>query len=211
IVNLSVVAQSPHHGDRLLQAILGNWQGSGIFTASSGSPLNITTGQDASLTAVGADRPVEIANPFVAGSVAANPNPGCQIPLGTKVGNVNGLAPTAVHTLKDWFNPCAFVMAPMGSYGRLGRNALQGPGSWNFDAAVWRTFPIGERFKVDFRAEAFNAFNHNRIGNPGTGLFTGNLSVANPNGATARNQGAGFIASGGGDQRIMQLALKLTF
>ncbi|HKQ85258.1 MAG TPA: carboxypeptidase regulatory-like domain-containing protein [Candidatus Acidoferrales bacterium] len=211
IVNLSVVAQSPHHGDRLLQAILGNWQGSGIFTAASGSPLNITTGEDASLTAVGADRPVEIANPFVAGSVAANPNPGCQIPLGTKVGSVNGLAPTAVYTLKDWFNPCAFVMAPLGSYGTLGRNALQGPGNWNFDAAIWRTFPIGERFKLDFRAEAFNAFNHNRIGNPGAGLFTGNLNAGNPNGATARNQGAGFIASGGGDQRIMQLALKLTF
>ncbi len=215
ILNLSVVAQSPHHSDRLLQAIVGNWQGSGIFTASSGSPLNITDGVDASLTGVGADRPVEISDPFKAGTVASNPYPGCQITVGNSVTvngkKIAGIAPTAVRALQDWYNPCAFVAAPLGSYGTLGRNALQGPGNWNFDAAIWRTFPFGERFKLDFRAEAFNAFNHNRIGNPGTGLFTGNLNTGDPNGSTARNQGAGFIASGGGDQRIMQLALKLTF
>lgn len=213
IFNLSVVAQSPRHSDRMLQAILGNWQASGVYTASSGSWLNISDGEDASLTGVGADRPVEIADPFVAGSVAANPNPACQIPLGTKSGGLSGLAPTAIHTLQSWYNPCALVMAPLGSYGTLGKNALPGPGNWNFDAAIWRTFPIGERFKLDFRAEAFNAFNHLQIGNPGAAIFTGNLNTANPNAATARSASAGFISSiaSGTNPRIMQLALKLTF
>jgi len=101
-------------------------------------------------------------------------------------------------------------MAPLGSYGTLGRNSLPGPGNWNFDAAIWRTFPIGERFKLDFRAEAFNAFNHLQIGNPGTTIFTGNLNTGNPNGSTGRSNSAGYIGSGG-DPRIMQMALKLTF
>ena len=210
ILNVSAVVQSPRHASRVLQAVLGNWQASGIFTASSGSWLNVTDGEDVSLTAVGADRPVEISNPFVVGPVAANPNPACQIPVGTSSGGVNGIAPTAVHTMASWYNPCAFVAAPLGSYGTLGRNAIEGPGNWNFDAAVWRTFPITERFKLDFRAEAFNAFNHFQIGNPGAGLFSGNLNAASPS-LTGRSQTAGYIGSAGHDPRIMQLALKLTF
>jgi len=209
ILNLSIVAQSPHHSQRLLQALLGDWQGSGIFTATSGSWLNVTDGEDVSLTNVGADRPDEIANPFVAGPVAANPNPACQIAAGTSSGGVNGIAPTTLHTMLAWYNPCAFVAAPLGSYGTLGRDAMLGPGNWNFDAAVWRTFPISERFKLDFRAEAFNAFNHFEMGNPGTGLFSGNINTSNPN-LTGRSTTAGYIGSAAAP-RIMQLALKLTF
>jgi hypothetical protein len=102
-------------------------------------------------------------------------------------------------------------MAPLGSYGTLGRDSLLGPGNWNFDAAIWRTFPLSERFKLDFRAEAFNALNHLEIGNPGSGIFSGSLNVANPNGSTARSTSAGFIGSSSNGPRIMQLALKLTF
>jgi hypothetical protein len=199
IYNLSLVAMSPHHSERALQAILGDWQGSGIFTATSGSWLNLTDGEDESLTGVGADRPDEVGNPFKPGAVGANPS--C-------------VAPTAIHTLKAWFNPCAFAMAPLGSYGTLGRNAIQGPGNWNFDAAIWRTFPISERFKLDFRAEAFNAFNHMEIGNPATALFTGLLNNSNPpNGLANLSTSAGFISSSVSptSQRIMQFALKLTF
>jgi len=192
--NLSLVAQSPRHESRILQAVLGNWQGSGIFTATSGSWLNVTDGEDASLSGGGNDRPIEVGSPFAAGTVAANPT--CA-------------GPSVTHTLAAWFNPCAFVMAPLGSFGTLGRNALQGPGNWNFDAAIWRSFPLSERFKLDLRAEAFNAFNHFEEGNPGTGLFTGNISVANPN-ATTRSANAGYIGSSN-PQRIMQFALKLTF
>ncbi|HKR29728.1 MAG TPA: carboxypeptidase regulatory-like domain-containing protein [Terriglobales bacterium] len=195
VFNLSLVAQSPKHKQRILQALLGYWQGSGIFTASSGSPLNITDAEDVSLTGVRADRPVEIGNPFATGNFAANP--GC-------------VGPAAVKTVIHWFNPCAFMTAPLGQYGTLGRNALVGPGNWNFDAAIWRTFPISERFRLDFRAEAFNAFNHLEIGNPGAGIFAGNLNLANPN-QTGRSKSAGLITSSSNDPRIMQLALKLTF
>lgn len=200
------MVQSPRHNSRMVQAILGNWQGSAVFTASSGSWLNVSGGEDASLTNVGADRPIEISNPFTAGAVASNPNTKCQSTTAS-----GGIAPTAVHTLLHWYNPCAFVMAPLGSYGTLGRDSMLGPGNWNFDAAIWRTFPISERFKLDFRAEAFNALNHLQIANPGTGIFTGNISVANPNGATGRSNTAGYIGSAANQPRIMQLALKLTF
>jgi hypothetical protein len=194
IFNLSLVVQSPRHGSRVLQAILGNWRGSGIFTASSGSWLNVTDGEDASLTGIGADRPIEVGSSFIAGTVAANST--C-------------VAPSVVHTLAAWFNPCAFEMAPLGTFGTLGRGALQGPGNWNFDTAIWRTFPLSERFKLDFRAEGFNVFNHFEEGNPGAALFSGNINLASPN-ATTRNANAGYISSSN-PQRILQVAMKLTF
>jgi hypothetical protein len=76
IFNLSMVVESPRYESHWVQTFAGNWQASGIFTASSGSPLSIVDGADISLTGVGADRPVEVANPFVGGTVAANPTCG---------------------------------------------------------------------------------------------------------------------------------------
>ena len=127
--------KSPKYESHWVQMFAGNWQASGIFTASSGSPLSIVDGADISLTGVGADRPDEIANPFVGGTVAANPT--C-------------VAPATVHTLQAWYNPCAFATEPLGTYGTLGRNSIPGPGNWNFDAAIWRIFPIKESVKLDF-------------------------------------------------------------
>jgi len=194
VFNMSLVVESPKHESRMLEAILGNWHGSGIFTATSGSWLTVTDGEDASLTGQGRDRPIEVGDPFTAGTVSANPT--CT-------------APSAIHTLAAWFNPCAFEMAPLGTFGTLGKNSIQGPGNWNFDTALWRTFPLSERFKLDFRAEAFNAFNHFESGNPAAGLFTGNINVASPN-STTRSTTAGYISSSN-PQRILQIAMKLTF
>jgi hypothetical protein len=74
---------------------------------------------------------------------------------------------------------------------------LLGPGRWNMDASVWRTFPLTERYKMDLRAEAFNLFNHPQFGNPATTLS--NTSTL------------GRITTLAYGPRILQLALKLTF
>jgi hypothetical protein len=197
IYNLSLVVESPKYGSRWEEWVAGNWQGSGIFTATSGSSLNVSDGGDLSFTGVGADRPDEVGSPFTTGNIS-----GCT-------------GPTAVHTIKSWFNPCAFSAQPFQTYGTLGRDAMLGPGNWNFDAAIWRTFPISERFKLDFRAEAFNAFNHLEIGNPGTGIYSNfTESTANPAAPVltlTRSTSTGLITSAANNPRILQLALKLTF
>ncbi len=193
IFNLSLVVQSPKYGSRALEMIAGHWQASGIFTAVSGSWLNVTDGVDESLSGVGADRPDEVGNPFMAGSIAGNS--GCT-------------GPSAVHTLRYWFNPCAFVAAPLGTFGTLGRDSLQGPGNWNFDAAIWRTFALREHLTLDFRAEAFNAFNHIEIGNPSASIYSA-LSTSGL--STSPNTGLISAAEAGSNPRIMQFALKLNF
>jgi hypothetical protein len=129
--------------------VLGAWSVSGIWSVQSGRPFTVNRSTDQSGTGTSplyqADRPDLVADPFVAGAVAANP--GCK-------------APDTVRTPQQWFNPCAFMAAP-GRFGTEGRNALIGPGFRNVDLAISKEVPLGkESRQLQFRAEFFNIFNH---------------------------------------------------
>ncbi|HWC15466.1 MAG TPA: hypothetical protein VG498_00540, partial [Terriglobales bacterium] len=104
-------------------------------------------------------------------------------------------------------NPDAFTAAP--AAGNVPRNFARGFGAWQMDVAVRRVFPITERLKLQFRAEAFNVFNHpnfgtinGQFGQPTFGQATATLAnsigVLNP-----------LYQTGGA--RSMQFALKLMF
>src|SRR5436309_6856369 len=140
--------------------ILGNWQANFIAQARTGAPFNlIVTGDLANLRGSGSSapnnylRPNVLANPYTAGPVAANPDPNCQ-----KTISQGGRAADQTRTIVSWFNPCAFGI-PSGAFGNFGRNALRGPAVYNTDVSVFKSVPIGERFKVQLRVEAFNIFN----------------------------------------------------
>ena len=74
-------------------------------------------------------------------------------------------------------------------------NTILGPGAWNFDLAVSRSFTVVEHQRIDLRAEAFNLLNHARFGNPSTAMNSATYGQI----TTAR------------DPRIMQFALKYVF
>jgi hypothetical protein len=186
--NLSLVAQSSfRHGNPWLGRVLGNWQISPIMRATSGQPLNITTGTDNSLTGLGNDRPNQVLSDVHATTPACKTAPCVQ-----------------------WLNPAAFSANPTGTFGNLGRNALRGPGFFGFDLAVSRTFKLTERFGLQARAEAFNILNHtNFVGNI--------VPAGQPAGATygtlsqALNAATFGQITGAFDPRILQFAMKLTF
>jgi hypothetical protein len=163
IVNLSLVAQAPKFASAWKERIIGNWNASGILTASAGPPFTVTpTNTNYSLNGDGADRPNVYGNPMVGGPVPANP---------TLTAAQQAACPTVVHTWTNWFNPCAFGNnLVLGQFGNEGRNSLTGPGAWNFDMAIWRTFPITERFHLDLRVEGFNVFNHPNLSTPASSL-----------------------------------------
>jgi outer membrane receptor protein involved in Fe transport len=56
------------------------------------------------------------------------------------------------------------------TYGTLGRNAFRGPGATNVDIALAKKFKIREHATLEFRADAFNVFNHTQFSNPDTGI-----------------------------------------
>ncbi len=101
-------------------------------------------------------------------------------------------------TLSEWFNVGCFVAPPSYVFGNEGRNVLTGPGRDNLDFALHRGFhlPLRETTTLEFRAEAYNLFNHPQFGFPG---------------ATIGNPAAGVISSTAVPNRELQLALRLAF
>jgi hypothetical protein len=98
-------------------------------------------------------------------------------------------------TLNQWLKASAFAQPALGTYGTLGRNAFEGPGSKNVDLSLVRSFRFAATHRIEARIEAFNAFNWFRWNNPTTALNNANF---------------GRILSAG-DPRIMQFAMKYQF
>jgi hypothetical protein len=98
-------------------------------------------------------------------------------------------------SLSRWFNTAAFARQAQFTFGNAGRNLLEGPGEVGFDVAVYKEFSMRERFRVQFRVEAFNVSNTPRFDVP-------NTQVGNPNFG---------IISGADRPRNLQLGLKFLF
>jgi hypothetical protein len=86
------------------------------------------------------------------------------------VGNANGSK-----TLDQWFNTSAFVLPAYGYFGNCGVGLVRGPALNTWNAALYKTFPIGERIKTQFRAEFFNFPNHPSFSGVSNYLGTGNF------------------------------------
>ena len=65
-----------------------------------------------------------------------------------------------------------FVQVGLNRVGNAGRNILNGPKLTNFDMAVLKNFPWGERWNLQFRAEVYNVFNNRNPGNPIGNVFS---------------------------------------
>jgi outer membrane receptor protein involved in Fe transport len=105
-------------------------------------------------------------------------------------------------------NPNAFAV-PQAGIGTAPRNFVQGFDAWQMDVAVRREFPIGERVKLQFRAEAYNVFNH-----PNFGLINANFGEATFGQATATLANSLGILSPlyqVGGPRSLQFSLRLSF
>jgi hypothetical protein len=90
--------------------------------------------------------------------------------------------------------------------GNVGRNSFRGPFQQNWDMALTKNTRITERFRIEFRAEFFNVFNHPSFQSPQAfGGFLGNLGYVNVAGATST------ITGTVSRPRIMQFALKVAF
>ena len=107
-------------------------------------------------------------------------------------------------------NPNAFTLPPSGEQGTEGRNDIRGFGLTEVDASFSRKFPITERLNLQFRADAFNLFNHPNFANPFAYVGLGPTYLSS---SSMLNHGLGglnpLFQEGG--PRSLQLSLKLTF
>ena len=123
----------------VVNALVGGWQFSGIFTKQSGAPVD-TTAWDSAGT--------------------ANTAPSNRL-------NATGSSPyLANSSITEWYNPAAFSNPVGGTYGSMGRDAFTGPGLTNLDFSGIKDFNLTERHRLQLRVETFNIFNHPNWGLP---------------------------------------------
>jgi hypothetical protein len=97
-----------------------------------------------------------------------------------------------------YFNTSLFSLPPLGSVGNSGRRMFSGPGIDNYDLTLQKNFRLAESKSLEFRVEAFNAFNHAQFYGPAS--VDGNISSAT----------FGQVVSAAAP-RLLQLALKMVF
>jgi len=105
-------------------------------------------------------------------------------------------------------NPNAFIRIRSG-LGTAPRNFARGFGAWQMDLAIRRDFPIHERVKLQFRAEAFNVFNHPNFGVVDPFLLDPTFGQATATLANSLGVLSPLYQMGG--PRSMQFALKMIF
>jgi hypothetical protein len=121
---------------------------------------------------------------------------------------LGGLAPGQTCPGGRAINPNAFVTANSG-LGNAPRNFVRGFGTWQMNSAIRREFPISERLKLQFRAEAFNIFNHPNFGSINSGCCGSTFGLATATLANSLGTLNPLYQMGG--SRSMQFSLRLAF
>jgi hypothetical protein len=153
------------------------WQVSSLLSFHTGQPFNITGGFN---------------------------RPGCDLVADPFAGVSHTFSAAAGG--EQWVNPAAFnCTSPTTFLGNLTRNKFYGPGYGSVDLSVFKNIPIGERLKVQLRAEMFNLLNRINLASGGGAVGSNGFvsdTIGDFNGAPGIGPGEAFN---------MQLAAKIIF
>jgi hypothetical protein len=168
--------------NKVLQGILGGWELNGVTSYHTGFGLGLNMQTSVNGTSLG-NRP-----DFVAGCdpVVGDPR------------SFSDFQDTSGGWTRQWFKTSCFSAPATGVFGDTARTigGLYGPSQLNFDTSLFKVFTVTERFKLQFRSEFFNIFNHTQFAIPNTAFGNGNF---------------GKITATINSSRQVQFALKLVF
>lgn len=170
IYELPAGRDRPFHPRGVAGAVLSDWNVNGIVTLSDGRPFSVSATDQAN---TGGGRTVR-ANCI-----------GDPVPSGFD------------QTIDHWMDIAAFAPLQPFTYGSCSYNSVRGPGFKSTNLSLFRTFPLGDVRRLEFRLETFNLFNNVNFGFPAA-------NVNNP-------ASFGRITSTIGTPREMQLAVKFYF
>jgi len=164
-----------------LDYVIGGWQWNNIITLQTGTPIDLNvpgiTGQTNRPDVTG-----PISAKIVHGSACGANADACGVIMGT------------------------FAAPPVsgGNYARVGnlaRNALYGPGYHTWDMGMMKDISLAERYKIEFRADVFNLFNHPQFQNGSFNTNMGTTGTGTINAASTRFS----------SERQMQFAFRFIF
>jgi hypothetical protein len=165
----SAIYDLPFRASGVLKHVVSGWQLGTISTVESGGAFNVgVQGASARLNSGAGQRPNRIAD-----------------------GNLSG----SERSINRWFDTEAFVLAPLYTFGNAETRTLIMPGLFNIDMNATKDFYLGERVRLEYRAEFFNLLNHTNFSMPGNTLGTPTFGVI----------------STAGPARVSQMGLKLIF
>jgi hypothetical protein len=168
-------------GNAVLDRVVNGWQLSGIASFVSGNPMSVGY------------------NTTTAVDITGTPSQGARI-----VVLDNPVLPKSERTFNRFFNTDVFALPKVGTFGNSARTVIRGPGTNNWDIAVFKNVPVNERMRFQFRLETYNTFNHTQF----SGLDTG----ARFEPATGQQVNTRFgELTGARSPRIIQLALRFLF
>ncbi|MCC6589586.1 MAG: TonB-dependent receptor [Bryobacterales bacterium] len=153
------------------------WQLNGIVNISSGTPFTVYDTRNVAQQG---------SHPEISGFAGSRPDLTSDPNRGPR-------------TVERWVSPSAFrrlnAVTEAGRFGNAGRNVVRGPGQSTVDLSAFKNFSLSERWKAQFRLEAFNIANHANFGIPVNDLVSPNF---------------GRILEAG-SPRVFQAALKILF
>jgi len=187
-----------HPSNRLVNAVVGGWQVAGTFFYRTGFPFSIVSGrQEGNLSGSNLT-----ANGAFLGTVLYAPVAGSKTSFGT---------------CTDPSNPC-FTSASRGftggalptSFDANARNAFRGPGYFNTDLNVKKSFAMTERFRLTLGANFFNVLNHPNFQNPTNSDANSAFGQITAQAVSPTTPYGAFAAAAAG-MRILQVFGKITF
>jgi hypothetical protein len=159
---------------------LRGWQLSGVTSFMSGAPLGVNV-----TTSTGAD---------ITGTPSLSPR---------AVVTGNPVLPKSERTFSRNFDTSVFRLPASGTFGNAARTVIRGPGINNWNLGLFKSFRVREGMRLQFRAEAYNAFNHTQF----SALDT--TARFDAQGTQVNTRMGEFTAAR--QPRIMQFALRLSF
>ena len=139
-------------------AVFGGFQVSGVVSWMSGLPFYVIQGSAPNLLAGGSGQVPNQLNP----NIAITGGVGTVAQRGTSAGVWFDNTVLGVNCTSN----CAWAPETGPRFGSVGRNSLRGPGFFETDLSIFRTFSLSETIRLQFRAEALNATNHANFANP---------------------------------------------
>ena len=191
VANAVYVLPSFKKWGRAANGVLGGWQLNTIVSYYSGIPLDVFSGVNANYFGLAA----------TPGNGGFRPSlvPGQPIYLQSSAATL-------------FVNPKAFTLPAPGTFGNVSRGLVRQPSIKNVDFSLNKNFALSERYRLQFRAEFFNLFNHPSFNGFGNSAFVSDFS-----GGPAHNQfefssngGFGILGSDRGP-RTIQFGLKFNF
>ena len=163
--------QSSNGNGNALKMIANDWQLNGVFAAFTGAPFTVT----ASGTSLNTPSNTQTAD---------------------LVGTYNVLG--NVGASGRWFDTAAFAQPTGVRFGNTGRNQFYGPGGYNLDFSVFRSFPIGGTRRLEYRLQAGNVLNHMLLANPQASFTSGTFGQVTG-------------VNGNYPERMIQMGLRFSF